>query len=211
YFINSLYLLPTKRIFTHQSINKNNIHILLLNQGFYAEILNLDHYHIYKRFVTVRFPIYNVFFFDSKFFIKYLPKKCHTKLRLHIRKVGHKIAFGYNFEATFTITITTAIDVNCSVVFNVNISSNELILDNVSPLWQHINVVYIKVHRGMLKTGASRFNSQFGVIGMMRKINSKFPTTRDNTLKHLYWTAYIPTGVRDQSQTMNPQSNSEKK
>lgn len=52
--------------------------------------------------------------------------------------INNQVFILQNFEATFTITITTAIDVNCSVVFNVNISSNELILDNVSPLWQHM-------------------------------------------------------------------------
>jgi len=36
------------------------------------------------------------------------------------------------------------------------------------------NVVYIKVQRGILAIGAIKFNSQFGVIGMMRKIRSKY-------------------------------------
>lgn len=43
-----------------------------------------------------------------------------------------------NLDAIFTTTKATAIDINCIVVFKVNISSKELIFDNVSPLWQHI-------------------------------------------------------------------------
>lgn len=36
------------------------------------------------------------------------------------------------------------------------------------------NVVYIRVQRGILAIGAIKFNSQFGVMGMMRKTRSKY-------------------------------------
>lgn len=38
------------------------------------------------------------------------------------------------------------------------------------------NVVYINVQRGILTTGAIRFNSQFGVTGMTRNTRSKYQT-----------------------------------
>lgn len=50
-----------------------------------------------------------------------------------------------------------------------------------------MNVVYIKVQSGIFTIGATKFNSQFGVIGMTRKTRSKYQSCS------LFFCTYIHT------------------